>query len=398
MDVVFLKEAAINQGAVCLDGSPGIYFFKAGSAANSTKWVLHMLGGGMCFNDEECLVRSKMYLGSSLYWPPQIMYGGPLSENATYNPDFYDWNHAFFAYCDGAAYAGDVEKPVKVGDGTVYYRGHRILLATLKDLLENKGLDKATDVFVVGDSSGAMATFFHVDEIKSMMPKSVTRFKAAPLSGIFLDYPNAEGKPVFTSEMKHIFEMQNCIGGVNQKCIAAQSADERYKCFFGQYSMEHTESLLFVVDSAYDVGGTACVIGGEPVIYPANTGVGNCSAVPGWGPCELDPPQCTQEQWKMVYAYSDAFREAIENNPKFKENGNGLFEYSCHTHAVETTRAWELYSVQGTIMRDAVRKWYFSDNEPSSNHFYKDCTNHESYTCNPTCSLPVDEDVAQKPF
>jgi len=392
MDIVFLKEAAINKGAVCLDGSPGIYFFKAGSKTNSSKWVLHLLGGGMCFSDEECLVRSKKYLGSSLYWPATFQYGGALSENATYNPDFYDWNHVLFAYCDGASFSGDVDKPVKVGDNVVYYRGHRILQATMKDLLENKGLDQATDVLLVGDSSGGMGTYFHADEIKSMMPKSVTRFKAAPLSGVFLDYPNAEGKMVFTTEMKQVFEMQNCSGGVNQKCIAAQSADERYKCIFAQYTLEHTESLLFVVGSAYDVGGTACVIGGEPELAPMDTGVGNCSAVPGWGPCEYDAQYCTKEQWQLIDAYSATFMKLIENNTKFSQNGNGMFEYNCHTHAVETTRAWELYSVQGTIMRDAVSKWYFSDNEPSSNHYYKDCVNHGSYSCNPTCSLPIQAD------
>jgi len=389
MDIVFLKEAAITEGAVCLDGTPGIYFFKAGSAANSTKWVIHMLGGGMCFSNEECLIRSKTYLGSSLYWPGQYNYGGPLSENSTYNPDFYDWNHVFLAYCDGASFSGDVEKPVKVNDGIVYYRGHRILLATIKDLLKNKGLDKATDVFVIGDSAGGMATYYHIDEIKSMMPKSVTRFKGSPFSGIFLYYPNVEGKIIFGELTKDAFYLQNCSGGINQRCIAAKSVDERYKCMFGEYSMEYIESPLFVLNSAYDFVGTACVLGAEPMLHPMDSGAGNCSAAPGWGPCEYDQKYCTKEQWEKIEGYASTFMDLVEKNPKFSVNGNGLFEYNCHTHAVESTRAWELYSVKGTIMRDAVRKWYFSDNEPSSNHFYKDCVNHGSYLCNPTCSLPI---------
>jgi len=398
MDIVYLKEAAINQGAVCLDGSPGIYYFKAGSPVNSTKWAIHLLGGGLCLNNEECLMRSQTYLGSSMYWPPQIRYGGPLQEDPAYNPDFYDWNHVFLAYCDGACFSGDVEQPVRVAAGTVYYRGHRILLATIKDLLENRGLDKATDVLVVGDSAGGMATFFHADEIKSMMPKSVTRFKAAPFSGVFLDSPNAEGKTFYKNDMKHVLEMQNCAGGVNQKCIAAQSPDEYYKCFLAQYSMEYTETPLFVIGSAYDSVGISCIVEGEPELYPIGTGAGNCSAVPGWEACEEDPSQCTNEQWAKIEEYSDYFRKAIENNPKMKQNGNGIFEYSCYSHAAEATSAWVFITVQNTAMRDAVRKWYFSDNEPSSNHFYTDCINHGSYSCNPSCDYPSKNQKSPKIF
>ena len=107
---------------------------------------------------------------------------------------------------------------------------------------------------------------------------------------------------------------------------------------------------------------------------------------------------CTNEQWDKIEEYANTFMNVVENNPKIKQDGNGLFEYNCHTHAVESTRAWELYSVQGTVMRDAVKKWYFSDNEPSSNHFYKDCINHGSYSCNPTCSLPIRKPKMKKSF
>jgi len=334
-------------------------------------------------------LRSQTALGISMYWSSTYKYGGPLSSNVTYNPDFYDWNHAFFVYCDGASFSGDVEQPVNVQGKLIYYRGHRILLATINDLLKKKGLDKATDVLVVGDSAGAMATYYHVNELKSLMPKSVTRFKAAPFSGVFLDHLNAEGKTVFRDNMRQVFNLHNASGGVNQKCIAAQSPDEHYKCFFAQYTLEYTDAPIMPIGSATDIIGTACVIGGEPTIQITTSGVGNCSAVPGWTPCEINPQQCTNEQWKLIEGYADDFAKVIENNPKLKQDGNGLFEYNCHTHAVETSDAWMLFASKGVVMRDAVRDWFFSDNEPTQNHFYKDCVNHGSYSCNPTCSLPI---------
>jgi len=389
MDIYYLKEASANEGAVCLDGTPSLYYFKAGSPANSTKWVLHILGGGLCFTDEECYERSLTLLGSSLYWPEKMAYGGPLNENATYNPDFYDWNHAFFAYCDGACFSGDREDPSSFQGHKLYYRGYRIFKATLNDLLQTKGLDKATDVLVVGDSAGGISTFIHIDQIKAMMPKSVTRFKAAPLSGVFLDFPNVEGKFVWRGNMKNVFDLQNCSGGVDQKCLAAQSPDDGYKCMQAEYTMKYTESLLMPIGSAYDIIGTSCIVGGEPSTGPTRTGGGNCSAVPGWAVCEKNSSQCTKDQWKFIEAYGFAFIDRIQKNKKLEQDGNGIFEYNCHSHSIEGSRAWELYSVNGVIMRDAVRAWYFSDNEPSSNHFHTDCINHESYSCNPVCSIPV---------
>ena len=388
MNIVRLDNA-LADGALCLDGSPAIYYFKAGSKTNSTKWVLHLLGGGMCRTDEECYLRSQMFLGSSLAWGDTMGYGGPISDNATYNPDFYDWNHAFFVYCDGSCFSGDVEKPIPYKDGFLYYRGHRNFLAIMNDLIKKKGLDKATDVLVVGDSAGGMATFFHVDEIKQMLPSTVKRFKAAPFSGVFLDAQNVDGRFLFGENIELLFKNHNCSCGVNQKCITETQPELAYRCMFGAYTMNFIESPLFLVGSAYDTIGISCVVGSEPSTGPTLVGAGNCSAAPGWDDCDKDPEKCTKEQWEKIEGYGNTFMKVIENHPKFQENGNGLFECNCHSHAMECTDAWFIYTVQNTTMRDALGAWFFSDNEPSSKHFYKDCVNHESYSCNPCCSIPI---------
>jgi len=388
MDKYYLKDAAANDGAVCLDGTPGAYYFQAGSEANSTKWVLHVVGGGMCMDDYSCFLRSQTTLGSCIPWPDQIHYGGPLHEDPAYNPDFYDWNHVFLIFCDGASFSGDRDEPVVFPEGTIYYRGHRILLGLIKELKNLRGFDRATDVLFVGDSAGGMATYYHADELRDLMPKSVTRFKAAPFSGMFLDRLSCEGKDFFRKEFQHVYQMQNC--SVNKRCEAAYPPDERYKCMFAEYTMEYIESPLFVLNSANDACGIACVVAGEPETEPRGTGSGNCTAAPGWQYCQNEPHQCSDSQWKDIEDYASAFRKLLENNPKFKQNGNGYFEYSCFTHAIEaTTYAWFYVEIQGTAMRDAVKRWYFSDNEPSSNHMYKDCINHHSFMCNPTCDYPT---------
>jgi len=388
MTRINLNETADDNGAVCLDGSTGIYYFKAGSKTNSTKWIIHFMAGGICMTDEECLWRTTTYMGSSNDYPYEVNFGyyATLSEDVSLNPDFHDWNHVLFPYVDGACFSGDVEEPVTVGTGKVYYRGHRIVVTAFKDLLKTKGLDKATDVLLVGDSAGAMATYYHADEIKSMLPDTV-RFKAAPLSGIFLDRPNAEGKVFFRDLFKHVYEMQNCSHTLNAKCLEAYPGDEGYKCFFAQYSLEFTETPIFAVNSAYDVVGMRCIVMGEPLIGPSTSGVGNCSAIPGWEECSNFT--CTDKQWSKLEEYAMDFRSIIENNIKLNSPGNGLFEHSCITHAVEPYDPyWRRYTVEGTVLRDAIRDWFFSDNETASKHFYKDCHHTQTTACNPTCEDP----------
>jgi len=44
----------------------GFYFQP--STTGSTKWTISIEGGGWCYDEQECLARSKMALGSSKGW------------------------------------------------------------------------------------------------------------------------------------------------------------------------------------------------------------------------------------------------------------------------------------------------------------------------------------------
>ena len=385
MNIVYLNQTADGEGAVCNDGSSGIYYFKAGSKTNSTKWNLHFMGGGFCMNELECYGRTLSFIGSSLPWNATFNWGGPLSEDPSYNPHFHDWNHVFFVYCDSGSFSGDKEEPIVVHSKNIYFRGHRILLAVIKDLLKTKGLDKATDVLVSGDSAGAMTTYFHVEEIRSMMPATVKRFKAAPLSGVFLDRPNVEGTYFVGPQLKRaIFDMQE--GIVNEKCQATYTGNESYKCLFAEYNLDFIETPLFVVNSENDDFALKCIPMGAPQTDITYSAFGNCSALPGWEDCDAEGQMiCNSSQWEKLEEYIDAFRSIFENSTKLNQDGNGLFEYSCFPHNRESYELWDRVAVENTLLCDAVAKWFFSDNEPSSKHFYKDCHNTQTTACNPTC-------------
>ncbi|RVW55609.1 Pectin acetylesterase 12 [Vitis vinifera] len=191
-----LIAGAASTGAVCLDGTlPGYHLHRGyGSGANS--WLIHLenavrwgvlgtllahktllfysttgaltdvvghlddfvgtsflgglfKGGGWCNTIRTCVFRKKTPHGSSTHMEKLIPFTGILSNRAEENPDFYNWNRVKLRYCDGASFSGDSQNEAK----TLYFRGQRIWLAAMKDLM-SKGMHYANQVaFIMQCSS-----------------------------------------------------------------------------------------------------------------------------------------------------------------------------------------------------------------------------------------------------
>lgn len=98
---------SVLKGAVCLDGSPPGYYYRAGSGDGADKWIVHFIGGGWCQTTEECYERSFTSSGSSSPWSDGQVLHGLLSDDETLNPDFYNWNAVSVIYCDGGSFSGN---------------------------------------------------------------------------------------------------------------------------------------------------------------------------------------------------------------------------------------------------------------------------------------------------
>ena len=72
------------------------------------KWIIHLEGGGWCYDEDACVLRSKTNLGSSKNWPDTYTDSGLLSDDCTINPYYCGWSMVFVGYCDGASFAGYV--------------------------------------------------------------------------------------------------------------------------------------------------------------------------------------------------------------------------------------------------------------------------------------------------
>jgi len=335
-----MTEAAERAGAVCLDGTPPVYYLRRGSGSGVNKWYLHHQGGGWCESLDDCVARSKTDLGSSSKYPATAsMTDGYFSTDAAVNPLMYNWNHVLLMYCDGASFSGN-NATVAVHKGTkLHFRGQRIREAIEQDLLQNQGLGNASDLIVSGCSAGGLATFLHTDQwcesLHAVRP--LAKCVGMPDSGFFLNYqdpevrcsPDSSAPGLLTETINGnyhcglwwTFHIQNASSGINQRCLA-QHANEEWRCMFAEYAAEFMHSPVFALQSMYDSWQTAHVQG---------TG--------GAAKTQVLGKNITERLLKSLLA----------KNPR-----SGAFLDSCWHHC----GSWNSIRIDGDLVSVAVEKWY----------------------------------------
>ena len=119
-----LTDAAKLDGALCLDGTPGLYYHRKGTGSGANKWYIHHQGGGWCESMDDCLGRSKTQLGSSSSYPATASLGGGyFDSDCKSNPLMCTWNKVMMRYCDGASFSGNSETTVVYKGKTLHWRG-----------------------------------------------------------------------------------------------------------------------------------------------------------------------------------------------------------------------------------------------------------------------------------
>jgi len=287
---VLLDEYVNTTGARCLDGTPVRYWIQQSppltsnhsiSLQNRTKWVIHFMGGGWCFDVASCTVRAfqyRCYMGSSdpkcfdretgndipgkkfapvmdLADIPSILgarWGGGLMINDPLrNPFTYDWNKVELHYCDGGSFTGNNETVTRVDfngskDLPLYFRGQRNFDAVMTHLVRTYGLGDATDIILSGDSAGGMAVFLHADHLQTFLPSS--RVVAVPDSGFFFaDLPAA---PQWPRSIEGMALAMN--SSLDPFCVAAVERNSAVKCIRPDVASQYIHVPTFVMNSIFD--------------------------------------------------------------------------------------------------------------------------------------------------
>ena len=186
-------DLVAKHGARCMDGSAGgFYYVAASSAANATRLVVHLEGGGECRTVHACSTWA-FHSGSSTIWPvtrplPQslakVWPDSPMDPSPSANPDFHDWAKLFVPYCSADLHSG-MRTDRSEALGGWYFAGHNLLVGHMAQLQRLWPTFEPTDVLVTGSSAGGIGALLHADWFSALWPRA--RLKVSPEAGLF--YP-----------------------------------------------------------------------------------------------------------------------------------------------------------------------------------------------------------------
>ncbi|XP_057786693.1 pectin acetylesterase 8-like isoform X2 [Salvia miltiorrhiza] len=345
VNVTFITDA-IAKGAVCLDGSPGAYYFAQGFEDGVDNWIVYLPGGAWCNSKDDCLRRSKTGgadgLGSSKNAAPKTLL--PIeSPNKSINPDFYNWNKVYIRYCDGASFMADVEAVDP--ETQLYLRGRRIFISVLEELMATKGMANAANALLVGDSAGGLATILNCDRFSSLLPMA-RRVKCISDSGFFIqakDLPEDNARRYFAS----IAAFHELAEFLPESCT--QRMDPGL-CLFPENVVDDIQTPLFLLNSDFDIYQITYQINPNP---PDEEGWKNCTKV------FQNLHYCTASQLHIIMDFHTAFLETVaglNDNPT-----RGLFINSCYIHDfVYIQSNWQgTPTLQNKTVQQAFGDWYF---------------------------------------
>eukprot|EP01087_Luapelamoeba_hula_P002282 TRINITY_DN1197_c1_g1_i3.p1 TRINITY_DN1197_c1_g1~~TRINITY_DN1197_c1_g1_i3.p1 ORF type:complete len:440 (+),score=57.45 TRINITY_DN1197_c1_g1_i3:168-1487(+) len=252
-----------ESDAICLDGTPGAYYFAPGSAEGKHKWVIWHEGGGFCTTPETCWARSSRPLGSSQRYQATMPFNAldQLTSDETVNPMMYNWNRVYIKYCDGASYSGNAQYRYQDNiaqlTSDIHMKGFPILTA-VKNSLVQKGFKNASAVLIGGCSAGGLAVLMHIDWWRQGLSASAHVVGFAD-SAYFLDHESPLTQ--FVTKMKSVFALHNISGaGVHREChrryrstdLDVGEGGEEWKCMFARYLLPLIRTPVFIVQSKYD--------------------------------------------------------------------------------------------------------------------------------------------------
>ncbi|KAK6130720.1 hypothetical protein DH2020_035537 [Rehmannia glutinosa] len=319
--------------AVCLDGSPAGYYYDPGFGDGVSNWVIYMQGGGWCGSNGSCRYRLTQETGSSNYKNQTMYFGQIRSENQTENPDFYNWNKIFLAYCDSSSLMGDADHP------NITSRGAVIFDAIMQELLE-KGMANATNAILSGGSAGGLAAILHCDGFRSLLPNS-SRVKCVIDSGFFIHAPQLHGAEKRAEYFANVSAYHGFTNNLAPSCRSRMNAN---LCIFPEYILKDIQTPLFLVESAFD---------------EYQLGYHYVSDDPNFLNCTKNLTLCTPSHFQSMKDYGVALREKLEELRG--STSIGMFVHPCyrHGHFYEKLGWNASYKLKNKTIAQAVGDWFF---------------------------------------
>ncbi|XP_078446727.1 pectin acetylesterase 6-like [Wolffia australiana] len=351
--------SATSKGAVCLDGSPPAYHLHRGYGSGSNSWLVQLEGGGWCNNARTCVFRKTTHHGSSKYMEKELSFSGILSNKADENPDFYNWNLVKVRYCDGGSFSGEGYDEVH----GLFFRGQRIWSAVMEELL-SKGMQYADRALLSGCSAGGLSSILHCDEFRALLP-SKTQVKCLADAGMFLDVADVAGQHALRSMFDGVVNLQGVAKNLPSSCTSRMDPTS---CFFPQNLINHIQTPIFLLNSAYDLWQIM-----ESVAPPPADPSGS------WMSCKRSHATCNTHQFTVLQGFRNQMLNAIKSFSTVSQNG--LFINSCFVHCqTEEPETWFSSgspALKNKRIAESVGDWFFQ----RSGFKAIDC----AYPCDSSC-------------
>jgi len=245
-------------------------------------------------------------------------------------------------YCDGGSFSGNVTTPFIFNNASYYLRGSYILEAIIGTLLTDFGVASATDFVLNGNSAGGLAVYLGADRVAAQLHATnpTLRVTAVPDSGFFLDVTSYLGNRNLLETFQQTYAFHQSM--VNDACLAAQSPQTTWQCFFPQYALPFIQTPLFVTQSSGDSWQQGSVM---------------------QLPCPLHECWTNATLWAGgVQAYVAGFRQQMLQylQPVLGGGGkHGGFIAGCDEHGIAGyDGAWAKWAVANQSMAGTFAAWY----------------------------------------
>jgi hypothetical protein len=167
----------------CSDGSEFSFWVRE---ANPEKVVFFFQDGGACFSAETCAPESDLYNTTITEGPGE---GGIFDFADERNP-FADYSVVFVPYCTGDVHIGNATTEYAAGL-TIQHKGYVNGTAALDHLAAT--FPGATDVVVMGESAGSVASPLYAGLVSDRLPDAKITVLANG-SGSYPDLPDINGR------------------------------------------------------------------------------------------------------------------------------------------------------------------------------------------------------------
>ena len=371
-----------DPDAVCNDGTRGGYYFaKAIDPSQEHVFVVHLPGGGQCYDQVSCDERAVSYKSFN-FTTPTLSVTGYLDASPDRTP-LWGANKAYLVYCSSDGYMGDA--PASTATWGYHFRGQRLVRSLFQALALNHGFNQSKTVYLTGSSAGARGTMVHIDQlVKDYIPSTASVIGLLD-SPYYLDVPPYSSQSQgFQYQEQQKYKYFNTLAILSPECIAAypQTADQ-WKCQFGEYRMPFVKTSYFLISAQFDsyqlnelTRATLDVYTPETTAYATEFGAHDRASLQKLqdSVAPASPPR------PVAHAHSGGHSEARSSkthsfirtgyippptaeDPKSLQNphsirGYGYYSTACYNHAVGTSDLFYKTATNNkTILRDAFSEY-----------------------------------------